>query len=466
MENLQSKEVETSNLKDNIVVGIDVGTTKIAVFIGRKDERGKVKIIGMGKTTSVGVEHGEVKVITKTAQSIRVAVEMAEKKCNIKVTEAYVGIAGHNIKNTSQRGTKIIKEEHHIIEREDIDALLEDQRNIAMPPGERIIDIVPQDYIIDGEIGITSPIGREGKTIEVNYNLISGDETNVHNIIRSVKMAGYTVKGLILEPIASAEAVVDNDEKTAGICLVDIGGGTTDMAIFQNGILRHTAVIQLAGNSITNDIKDTFRIMQNQAEALKTHYGDCLQTEQYKTTIIQVPGFKGRENREITLFALAGVIKARVQMILQQVDYELKNDSYDKMLIAGIVLTGGGSKLQHIAQYTEYITGISTRVGEPDSIWLDENANDCLDPMYSTGIGLVLKGFENEEKLAMANDTSKIETQSVEQEDNEATQETKTKDNNKQKGKKKSDKSIPGSGKRFMATVSNFFAKILNDSVE
>lgn len=463
MENLQSKEMESSSVRDNIVVGIDVGTTKIAVFIGRKDERGKVKIIGMGKTTSVGVEHGEVKVITKTAQSIQVAVEMAEKKCNIKVTEAYVGIAGHNIKNTSQRGTRIIKEDHHIINREDIDDLLEEQRNIAMPPGERIIDIVPQDYIIDGETGITSPIGREGKTIEVNYNLISGDETNVHNIIRSVQMAGYTVKGLILEPIASAEAVVDNDEKTAGICLVDIGGGTTDMAIFQDGILRHTAVIQLAGNSITNDIKDTFRIMQNQAEALKTHYGDCLQDEKYKGTIIQVPGFKGRENREITLFALAGVIKARVEMILQQVDYELKNDSYDKMLIAGIVLTGGGSKLQHIAQYTEYITGIATRVGEPDSIWLDENANDCLDPMYSTGIGLVLKGFENEEKLALAN---KIDPQQTEQEQEKQQEEVPAEEENKSKDKQKKDKNKSGSSKRFMSTVSSFFAKLLNDSVE
>lgn len=459
MENLQSNAINPGAVSNNkVVVGIDVGTTKIAVFIGEKNTQGEIKIIGMGKTESVGVEHGEVKIITKASESIRKAVEIAEGKCNIKVTEAYVGIAGHNIKSTPQRGKKIIKEDHHIIDQEDIDTLLEDQRSVAMPPGESIIDIVPQDYIIDGETGIIDPVGREGKTIEVNYNLISGDETNVHNIYRSVSMAGYNVKGLILEPIASAEAVVDDDEKTAGICLVDIGGGTTDMAIFKEGILRHTAVIQLAGNSITNDIKDSFRIMQNQAEALKTHYGDCLRTEKSKNTVIQVPGLKGRENREVTLYMLSEVVNARVQMILQQVDYELKNDSYDQMLIAGIVLTGGGSKLQHIAQYTEFITGITTRIGEPDGIWLNENANDYADPMYSTGIGLVLKGFENEDKIS-GNVVEEKEVATIQQEEPIIPE-------NKKKKEKSKGKTSDSSAKRFMNAVSNFFAKILNDSVE
>lgn len=462
MENLhgQTGTSPVNNNMDNVVVGIDVGTTKIAVFIGKKDAEGKVKIIGMGKTPSVGVQHGEVKVITKTAESIKIAVEQAEKKCNIKVTEAYIGIAGHNIKNTPQRGTKIIKEDDHIITQEDIDALLEEQRNIVLPPGDSIIDIVPQDYIIDGETGIIDPVGYIGKVIECNYNLISGDETNVHNISRSVALAGYKVKGLILEPIASSESVLDANEKTAGVCLVDIGGGTTDMAIFQEGILRHTAVIQLAGNSITNDIKDTCRIMQNQAEALKTHYGDCLQTEKQQMTVIQIPGLKGHENREVTLYMLSGIIKARVQMILQQVDYELKNDSYDKMLIAGIVLTGGGSKLQHIAQYTEFITGITTRVGEPDSVWLSDSAADCADPIYSTGIGLVLKGFEAEEK-ALANKTQE-EKKTVEEEPAVVTEEPKKKP---EKPKKPKTPKSPSQG-GFMDAVGKFFAKVLNESVE
>ena len=455
MENLHEQGTKSS-FQDNgkIVVGIDVGTTKIAVFIGQKDSQGKVSIIGMGKTNSVGVQHGAVKVITKTAESIKIAVEQAEKKCNIKVTEAYVGIAGNNIKNSLLRGTKIIKEDDHIITQEDVDSLLEDQYNIAMPPGESIIDIVPQDYIVDGETGIADPVGMIGKTVECNYNLISGDETNVHNICLSVSMAGYKVKGLILEPIASSEAVINSDEKTAGICLVDIGGGTTDMAIFKDGILRHTAVIQLAGNSITNDVKESFRIMLNQAEALKTHYGDCLQTEKQENTVIKVPGLKGRESREITLFLLSGIIKARVQMILQQVDYELKNDAYDKMLIAGIVLTGGGSKLKHIAQYTEFITGIATRVGEPDPMWLGDSAKDCADPMYSTGIGLVLKGFENEAKLAGNNPLEdNIEEPKVENIEQEEDKEQVEKG---EKNKK------PG----LIDKIRDFFIRILNESVE
>ncbi|MBR1626355.1 MAG: cell division protein FtsA [Bacteroidales bacterium] len=451
MENLQQERTQEVNT-DNMIVGIDVGTTKIAVFVGKKDANGKVSIVGMGKTTSVGVVHGAVKNIKNTADSIKLAVELAEKKCNIKITEAYVGVAGHNIKNSLNRSQKIIKEEDHLITEEDIRELINEQYNRVLSPGESIIDIVPQDYIIDGQAGITDPVGYVGKVIEVNYNLISGDENNIHNIYRSVSMAGYKVKGLILEPIASAEAVIDEDEKTAGICLVDIGGGTTDMAIFQNGILRHTAVIQLAGNSITNDIKETCRIMQYQAEALKTHYGDCLQTESQQGTIIQIPGLKGREGREVTLYMLSGIIKARVEMILQQVDFELKNGYYDdKILIAGIVLTGGGSKLEHIAQYTQYITGIPTRTGDPDSKWLSDSTSDCCDPMYSTGIGLVLKGFEYEENLNSHTETKTEETEQT------VVEEKPVKNN------KENPKTPKGS---ILDAIKKFFAKVLNDSVE
>ncbi len=468
MENSQQNTtVSSMNDKEKMVVGIDVGTTKIAVFIGKKDENGNVKIIGMGRTDSVGVEHGEVKNIVETATSIKIAVEIAEKKCNVKVSEAYVGIAGHNIKNTFQRGSKIINEENHIITQEDVDALLEEQKVKILPPGESIIDIVPQDYIVDGDTGIDNPVGRIGKVIECNYNLISGDQNNVHNIYMSVERAGYKVKGLILEPIASAEAVVNDEEKSAGICLVDIGGGTTDMSIFKDGILRHTAVIQLAGNSITTDIKDAFKIMPPQSEALKTKYGDCLQIESQKNAIVQVPGLKGRPSREITLFALSGVIKARVQMILQQVDYELKNNSlkeqtFDKILIAGIVLTGGGSKLKHIAQYTEFITGISTRVGDPDEIFLSDNSDECSDPMYSTGIGLVIKGFEFEQKYHSSDDVEPKEEIKEEQTDNQPIVEEKQKKKDK-KSKQKKDKN---NSNRLVDSIAKFFSKILDERVE
>lgn len=399
MENYTEKQ-QTSNAKPTgqIVVGIDVGTTKIAVFVGSREKGGKVNIIGMGKSASVGVVHGEVVNVTNTCKSIEAAVKEAEKMTGVEIKEAYVGIAGHNICNTMTKGAKIIAEENHIIDQQDIDTLIQEQYNLTLKPGNSIIDIVPQDYIIDGETGVMDPVGRVGKKIECNFNLISGDNVNISNIKISMEKAGIKIKGLFLEPIASSETIVSETEKQAGICLVDIGGGTTDMAIFKDGILRHTAVIQLAGNSITNDIKEGCKIMPNQAELLKTKYGDSTQSEEQQGVVIQVPGLRGMPTREITLYTLSGIISARLRMILEQVDYELKNNAYGEQLIAGIVLTGGGSKLKHIASYTEYITGITTRIGEPADNFTAEGSVDYKDPMYSTGIGLVLKGFENEDK--------------------------------------------------------------------
>lgn len=399
MENYTEKQ-QTSNVKPTgqIVVGIDVGTTKIAVFVGSREKGGKVNIIGMGKSASVGVVHGEVVNVTNTCKSIEAAVKEAEKMTGVEIKEAYVGIAGHNICNTMTKGAKIIAEENHIIDQQDIDTLIQEQYNLTLKPGNTIIDIVPQDYIIDGETGVMDPVGRVGKKIECNFNLISGDNVNISNIKISMEKAGINIKGLFLEPIASSETIVSETEKQAGICLVDIGGGTTDMAIFKDGILRHTAVIQLAGNSITNDIKEGCKIMPNQAELLKTKYGDSTQSEEQQGVVIQVPGLRGMPTREITLYTLSGIISARLRMILEQVDYELKNNAYGEQLIAGIVLTGGGSKLKHIASYTEYITGITTRIGEPADNFTAEGSVDYKDPMYSTGIGLVLKGFENEDK--------------------------------------------------------------------
>ena len=466
MDNFEQQQT-ANNAKQlgQIIVGIDVGTTKIAVFVGSRQKGGKVNIIGMGKSASVGVIHGEVRNVQKTAESVRLAVEQAQKMTGIEIKEAYVGIAGHNIRNTMMKGTKIIGQEDHIITEDDIDTLINEQYNLSLEPGNSIIDIVPQDYIIDGETGITDPVGRIGKKIECNFNLISGDDNNITNIKISMDLAGIKVKGLILEPIASSEAVVSSSEKTAGICLVDIGGGTTDMAVFQEGILRHTAVIQLAGNSITNDIKEGFRIMQNQAEALKTRYGDCLDVETQKETIIQVPGLRGMAPREITLYALSRTIKARLEMILQQVDYELKNDSYDKLLIAGIVLTGGGSKLKHIAQYTEYITGITTRIGEPDDSFTAADTIDYQDPMYSTGIGLVLKGFEYEDKNSLPQEDMVIAPENS-QEQTDQTEISANKKDKKEKDKKTKMRSKTKDAGRFVDKVSNFFNRLLVDSEE
>lgn len=381
--------------KENIVVGIDVGTTKIAVFIGQRDSEGKISIIGMGKTESDGVERGVVKNIQQTSTAIKAAVEQAETMANYQVKEVYVGIAGHHIKSLRHRGNIMICEDNHIITMQDVDRLKREQNNLMLAPGEQIIHVVAQSYSVDGDTSTTDPVGRIGKCLEGDFNLITGNVTNIQNIYHSVRLAGYEVKELVLEPIASAEAVIDATEKDAGICLVDIGGGTTDIAIFKDGILRHTAVVPLAGNVITDDIKEGCSIIKTQAEALKINFGRCLESDNSQNEIISIPGFRGRESREISVQTLASIIKARVKMILDQVQYEIHSTDYDKRLIAGIVLTGGGAKIKDIVQLTEFITGLDARIGIPNEHLSGTITDEMKHPMHATGIGLVLKGFQN-----------------------------------------------------------------------
>lgn len=417
--------------KENIVVGIDVGTTKIAVFIGQRDSEGKISIIGMGKTESDGVERGVVKNIQQTSTAIKVAVEQAETMANYQVKEVYVGIAGHHIKSLRHRGNIMICEDNHIITMQDVDRLKREQNNLMLAPGEQIIHVVAQSYSVDGDTSTTDPVGRIGKCLEGDFNLITGNVTNIQNIYHSVRLAGYEVKELVLEPIASAEAVIDATEKDAGICLVDIGGGTTDIAIFKDGILRHTAVVPLAGNVITDDIKEGCSIIKTQAEALKINFGRCLESDNSQNEIISIPGFRGRESREISVQTLASIIKARVKMILDQVQYEIHSTDYDKRLIAGIVLTGGGAKIKDIVQLTEFITGLDARIGIPNEHLSGTITDEMKHPMHATGIGLVLKGFQNidEENMLrgkvcekaepiLEEETPEQETEEMEQDEN------------------------------------------------
>ena len=269
---------------------------------------------------------------------------------------------------------------------------------MLLPHGEKIIHVIAQSYSVDGDLATTDPVGRVGKCLEGDFRLITGNVTNIQNIYLSVKMAGYEVKDLILEPIASAEAVVDDTEKDAGICLVDIGGGTTDVAIFHEGILRHTAVIPLAGNVITDDIKESCSIIKTQAEALKVKFGRCLENENSQNEIISIPGFRGRNAREISVQTLAKIIKSRVTMILEQVLYEIHNTDYNKKLIAGVVLTGGGSMITDIVKLTEFTLGLDTRIGTPDEHISGNVTEEMRHPMHATGIGLVLKGFQIEDE--------------------------------------------------------------------
>lgn len=381
-----------------IIVSLDIGTTKIATIVGRKNEHGKIEILGHGKTESYGVKRGVVSNIENTVNSIRRAVDMASEISGVDIKYVNVGIAGQHIKSLQHRGN-IIREDNDIeISAKDIETLNNNMFNLNMNPGEEIIDVIPQEYIIDGEEGIKQPIGMLGNSLEANFHIIIGQTTAAKNIYKCVRKAGLEVVDLILEPIASAEAVLGDEEKEAGVVLVDIGGGTTDIAMFQDGIIRHTAVIPFGGDIISEDIKEGCTIIKKHAEELKVKFGSALASENRDEEIVAIPGLRGRPPKEISLKNLANIIQARMEEIIEHVYYEIKNSGYEKKLIAGIVLTGGGAQLRHIGQLTEFMTGMDTRIGYPNEHLASEVPDELASPMYATGIGLVIEGIQRFEK--------------------------------------------------------------------
>ena len=385
-----------------VIVGLDIGTTKIACFVGQMNEHGKIEILSMGKTDSLGVTRGMVSNIDKTILSIRGAVAEAEERIEgeLKINTVNVGIAGQHIKSIQHRGILTRTNLENEIAQLDIDRLVDDMYKMAMPPGEQIITVLPQEYIIDNEQGIKDPIGMSGVRLEANFHIITGNVGASMNIHKCVERAGLKVKNIILEPIASADAVLTEEEKEAGVVLVDIGGGTTDVAIFHEGIIRHTAVIPFGGNVITEDIKEGCTIMKRKAEMVKQQFGSAVASESQENVVVSIPGLKGRPAREITLRNLASIILARMEEIIELVHFEIKNSGFEKKLIGGIVVTGGGSQLDHITQLFEYVTGMDTRIGYPTEHLANTNNETIKSPMYSTGIGLVLKGFEDMAKSA------------------------------------------------------------------
>jgi cell division protein FtsA len=378
---------------EQYIVGLDVGTTKIVAMVGRLTEHGKVEILGLGKTDSVGVMRGQVANIERTVQSIKVAVEEAEQKTGIPVKVVNVGIAGQHIKSLQHNGIRTRTNSDTEINQKDIDALIEDMEKLAMLPGEEIIHVIPQEYMVDNESGIKEPIGMSGRRLEANFHIITGQIAAINNLVKCVRKAGLEVSGITLEPLASADAVLSNEEKEAGVVLVDIGGGTTDVAIFQDSIIRHTAVIPFGGNVITEDIKEGCTIIKGQAELLKVKFGSALASENQENEIVSIPGLRGREPKEITIKNLSHIIQARMEEIIEHVYYEIKNSGFEKKLIAGIVITGGGSMLKHTNQLVEYITGMDTRIGFPNE-HVAKGQEDVSSPMYATGVGLVLRGFQ------------------------------------------------------------------------
>ena len=375
-----------------IIVGLDIGTTKIAAIVGRKNEHGKIEILGHGRTESIGVKRGVVSNIENTVNSIKIAVAQAEQTSGVDIKYVNVGIAGQHIKSLQHHGSIIRKNIDEEISQQDIDTLNTNMYNLNMAPGEEIIDVMPQEYIIDAEQGIKQPVGMLGNSLEANFHIIIGQTAAAKNIYKCVRKAGLEVVDLILEPIASAEAVLNEEEKEAGVALVDIGGGTTDIAIFQDGIIRHTAVIPFGGDIITEDVKEGCTIIKKHAEELKVKFGSSLASENRDEEVVAIPGLRGRPPKEITLKNLASIIQARMEEIIDHIYYEIKNSGYEKKLIGGIVLTGGGALLKHLVQLTEFITGMDTRIGYPNEHLAKDVPDEMASPMYSTGIGLVIEG--------------------------------------------------------------------------
>tara|TARA_Y100001954_G_scaffold239642_1_gene317459 strand:- start:2091 stop:3386 length:1296 start_codon:yes stop_codon:yes gene_type:complete len=378
----------------DIVVGLDIGTTKIVCMVGRRNEFGKIEILGMGKTESVGVTRGVVSNIDKTVDSIKTAVAEAEAQSGVDIRVVNVGIAGQHIKSLQHRGERIRHSYDDEIGQVDVDGLIDDMYKLVTLPGEEIIHVLPQEYIVDNEQGIKDPIGMAGVRLEANFHIITGQVTAAKNIYKCVEKAGLEVADLILEPLASSEAVLSEEEKEAGIALIDIGGGTTDIAIFQDQIIRHTAVIPFGGNIVTEDIKEGCTIIKSQAELLKVKFGSALANENQENEIVSIPGLRGRAPKEISVKNLAHIIQARLEEIIENVHFEIKNSGFEKKLIGGIVVTGGGSQLKHITQLIEYMTGMDTRVGYPNEHLASGNAEEITSPVFATGVGLVIKGLE------------------------------------------------------------------------
>ena len=386
---------------NSIAVGLDIGTTKIVAMVGKQDAYGKIEVLGTGKAKSLGVHRGVVNNITQTIQSIQQAVDEAESASGEKIKEVVVGIAGQHIRSLHHSDYITRSNSEQVIDGDDIERLINQVYKLVMLPGEEIIHVLPQDFKVDGQAEIKTPIGMYGGRLEANFHVVVGQVSSIRNIGRCIKSAGLELASITLEPLASADAVLSQEEKEAGVALIDIGGGTTDLAIFKDGIIRHTAVISFGGGVITEDIKEGCSIIEKQAELLKTKFGSAWPGENKDNEIVSIPGLRGRDPKEITLKNLSKIIHARVVEIVEQVFLEIKNYGHEeskKKLIAGIVLTGGGAQLKHIKQLVEYITGMDTRIGYPNEHLASNSDSELSSPLYATVVGLLMKGLKDSDK--------------------------------------------------------------------
>lgn len=452
-------------------VGLDIGTTKIVAVVGRRNSHGKIEILGVGRAISFGVHKGIVNNISQTIASIRKAVEEAEKNSGVSIKKVTVGIAGKHIRSLQHSDYIVRDNPETFITETDIEALKEQVKKLVMLPGEQIIHVLPQEYKVDSQGEIHEPIGMHGTRLEANFHVVVGQMGSIKNIARCVKEAGLEMEALTLEPLASAEAVLATDEKEAGVAIVDIGGGTTDIAIFKDNIIRHTCVIPYGGGIITEDIKEGCSIIEKQAEKLKVKFGSALPEMEKDSTFVTIPGLHGRADKEISLKTLAQVINARVEEILELINTELRAyGAYEqkKKLIGGIVLTGGGSNLKHIRQLANYITGFDSRLGFANEYIANDKNQQLKGPEYATSIGLLMESLKIRDRRAKHHQDVEVEEISKTEAENPmqtviANEEQKAEAENENKETQpveKTEKRKPTIGEIIMNRVKKFFEEV------
>lgn len=407
---VKSSEVEDKTKNEKIIVGLDIGTSKVCALVASPDDKpNSLNILGIGIAESEGLNRGVVVNIDKTIKSIRNVIDQAEQQAGIEIKDVYVGIAGDHIDSFQTKGTIGISNPSHEISKTDVERVIEESRKVKIPSERKILHVLPQDFIIDGQDGITDPVGMSGVRMEANVHVVTGSETSIQNIYRCVERAGLNVKGIVLEPLASSYAVLDSEEKEVGVALIDIGGGTTDIAIFEENLIRFTSVIAIGGKHVTQDIRKVLGIIVTQAERIKKDYGHTHIDSLMQDEIIMIPGIGGRSPIERPKSNLTEIIQARMEEIFTFALAEIRRSGYSHRLGAGVVITGGCSLLRGAEELAQDVLGMPVKIGIPSGITYSGLAPEVENPIYSTSVGLALYGLEDGNKPEKQKGTKKAE---------------------------------------------------------
>ncbi len=392
--------------EQEIIVGLDIGTTKVCVVVAAIDEIGGYNILGIGKSPSEGLTRGVVTNIDKTVRSIQSAVAEAEARSGIQIQSVVAGIAGDHIQSFQSRGVVAIAGTEKEITQADVNRLIEDTKRVALPSDRRIIHVIPQEFIIDGQDGVNDPVGMSGVRLEANVHIITGLVTAAQNIVKCVQRTGLQIRDMVLEPLASSYAVLDEQEKEVGVALLDIGGGTTDVAVFEDRTIRHTAVVPIAGTQVTNDIRKGCLVLTEQAERLKCQYGFAYTQSVLDDDPITIPGIGGRPPLEIDKKLLARIIQPRMEEIFEIAAMEIKRSGYSRHLGAGVVLTGGGSLIKGVSELAQEVLGLPVKIGIPSG-FKSGLVREIENPIYSTSVGLVLYALQNKDAVPLTMNNGK-----------------------------------------------------------